>query len=349
MKIERLTTATLWIVCGSLAAANVFVACSDRAAQTRPQPDGTVGRVSVPQDSPSVPGSTPVAAPDAATSPMDSGFTTPVTPPTPTETRAAWREGVSLYDKGDYERASEQLTVAAAGRSKDAYTHYLLGLALWKTGRIERSEQELARSVELNPESLKALVNLARVRLDRGDAPGALTASESALELDPSSTPAMHQKGRALAAMNRTEDALTVLGAAHDWDPKDGYVANTLGWLLIQSGTPGAAVPVLESAKESLPNVAFVRNNLGVAYERTGRREEALAEYKASVEHGDTQGKSAASLARLGDSQGDGTTSGASPDTTAVIPTVVPKETTSVEKTKPVNRPAAKTPSPSGR
>src|SRR5262249_5487058 len=174
-------------------------------------------------------------------------------------------------------------------------------------------------------------------------------ASESALELDPSSAQAMHQKGRALVALHRNEDAMTVLASAHAQDPKDGYIANTLGWLLIQSGKPGDAVPVLESARESLPNVAYVSNSLGVAYERTGRRDEALVEFRASVEHGDTQGKSAASLARLGDSQPDGSTDGAAPDTTAVIPTSDPKETTSVEKKKAADATPNKAPAPSGR
>ena len=342
MKTARLTTATLWVVCGALAAANVFVACSDRAAQTRPQPVGTVS-ATVRQDPPPEP---PATTPAGSKSPAP---TTPAVTPNPAETKKAWREGVALYGGGDYEGASERLTVAASGRAGDAYTHYLLGLSLWKSGQIERGEQELARSAELDPSSVRTFVNLARLRLERGDAPGALTASESALELDPSCAQAMHQKGRALVALHRNEDAMTVLGSAHTQEPKDGYIANTLGWLLIQSGKPAEAVPVLESARESLPGVAYVHNNLGVAYERTGRREEALAEFRASVEDGDSVGKSAASLARLGDTLGDGTTDGATPDATAVVPTVVPKKTTSIEKKKTADGTTGKTPAPSGR
>jgi hypothetical protein len=46
--------------------------------------------------------------------------------------------------------------------------------------------------------------------------------------------------------------------------------------------------------------VAYVRNNLGVAYERTGKTDEAKVEYQAAVEAGDMGGKAMKSLVRLG-------------------------------------------------
>src|SRR4029079_15363619 len=147
------------------------------------------------------------------------GTSATTTLPSPAEARAAWREGVSLYDRGDYRGAAERLTVAARGRSDSAYTHYLLGLSLWKSGQIALSEKELTRSAELQPGALKTLVNLARVRMEQDDADGALSASESALAIDPASAAAMHQKGRALAALHRTDDAMTVLIAAHEQHP----------------------------------------------------------------------------------------------------------------------------------
>ena len=56
----------------------------------------------------------------------------------------------------------------------------------------------------------------------------------------------------------------------------------------------------MESAKTAFPHIAYVRNNLGVAYERTGRIDDAKIEYLAAVEAGDAGGKAMRSLARLG-------------------------------------------------
>jgi Flp pilus assembly protein TadD len=101
-------------------------------------------------------------------------------------------------------------------------------------------------------------------------------------------------------ALGRGDEARVALTSAHDLDNGNGYISNTLGFLLIQLGKPVEAIEPLEAAKRMLPDVSYVRNNLGVAYERTGRLDEAKAEYLAAVEAGDKDGKASSSLARLG-------------------------------------------------
>lgn len=223
----------------------------------------------------------------------------PPLPPSPAEMKAAWKEGIALFDRGEYPGAVERLRVGISGRPDDAYAHYLLGLALFKSGEVELAEESLARSSELSPSSVRTWVNLARVRMERDDAEGALHAAQTALTLVADDANALHQRGRAEAALGREEDAVATLRLAHDADPENGWIANTLGYELIRTGRPQDAVGLLEQAKEKLPEVAFVRNNLGVAYERTGRLADAVVEYRAAVEAGDPLGKAAASVARL--------------------------------------------------
>jgi Flp pilus assembly protein TadD len=212
----------------------------------------------------------------------------------------AWREGVALFDSGDYAGAVTQLEVAVAGEPGDAYRSYLLGLSRWRAGDLDGAEASLVASVALDATRLRTWVNLARVRNDRHDRTGALEAADKALDLDPSSADALHQKGRALMELGRVDEALEALKTAHDLEPDNGYVANTLGLLFIQTGRPADAIEPLETAKVRLPDVAFVRNNLGVAYERTGRPEDAKLEYQAAVDAGDMGGKAMKSLVRLG-------------------------------------------------
>ena len=150
------------------------------------------------------------------------------------------------------------------------------------------------------PADLNGLVREARQKMERGDYKGALESSERALTLDIGSAKALHVNGRALLALNRTSEAIETLSLAHETDPDNGYIANTLGYALLLSGKPSEALVYLENARELLPNVAYVRNNLGVAYEQLGRTEEAIAEYQAAVAAGDSDGKAAMSLSRLG-------------------------------------------------
>ncbi len=214
--------------------------------------------------------------------------------------KAAWRDGVALFDNGDYAAASDKLKTAVAGEPQVAYRRYLLGLALWKAGDRDGAATSLVESTKLDGTRPKAWINLARVRNELGDRTGALEAADRGLALDAGSADALHQKGRALMELNRGHEALTALQTARDLDGKNGYIANTLGLLLIQSGRPADAIEPLEAAKAALPHIAYVRNNLGVAYERTGKMDEAKTEYLAAVDAGDAGGKAMKSLVRLG-------------------------------------------------
>jgi Flp pilus assembly protein TadD len=214
--------------------------------------------------------------------------------------KAAWKDGVSLFENGDYTAASDKLKTAAAGGPQDAYRHYLLGLAQWKSGDRDAAETSLLESTKLDPTRVKTWINLARVRHERGDRSGALEAADKGVELDPTSADALHQKGRALMELNRADEALVALTTARGLDAGNGYIANTLGLLLIQIGKPADAIEPLEAAKAALPHIAYVRNNLGVAYERTGKVDEAKTEYLAAVDAGDVGGKAMRSLVRLG-------------------------------------------------
>ena len=221
------------------------------------------------------------------------------TVPEPIDPKTAWKDGVASYQSGDFSTASSRLRVAIEGKQDDPYAHYLLGLALWKSGQLDEAEGEMVRSAGINDQSLKTWINLARVRLDRREFDGALEAADKAVAIDGQSSDALHQRGRALDGLNRGDEAVATLEQARSLSPENGYIANTLGYLLLRRGKPADAVPHLEAARDRLPQVAYVRNNLGVAYERTGDVHRAADEFRAALQAGDSDGKASASLARI--------------------------------------------------
>ncbi len=299
---------TLLAACGVLATVVTFGCTQDPISST-----SRFNATSNPPPSTTASVPTPMPTEPAA-------FTVPFTPPAPPsaeEIRIARREGSVLYDRSEYAAAAAQLEIASTGSPDDPRIQYLLGLALWKSGKPDLAEPVLARAAQLDPTSVKTFTNLARVRLDLEEAATAFAAAGSAVALNATSSAALHQKGRALAMLNRRDEALETLRFAHDADPSDGYISNTLGYWLIQTGSFDEAIPLLESARDRLGSVAYVRNNLGVAYERTGRRDEAIVEYRAAVGSGDSGGKAALSLARLGASIDTGLASG-TPSGTAI-------------------------------
>jgi tetratricopeptide (TPR) repeat protein len=288
-------TRTMSGVLAGLTVAAIVVACKGKPTTT----DSTSSGVSTPQTvvpvSTSIEPSMPTSQPTMPT--IQSSL--PEVPPTAAETKSAWQEGIAAFESRDYETAGARLQIAAAGRPDDAYVHYIHGLALWKSGHLVEAEDALVRSSSINGSSIKTWINLARVRMQRQDFQGALSATDEAITLDPGSADALHQRGRALSGLGRKDEALEALQQARTADPENGYIANTLGHLLLTTGRVDEAIPNLEAARDRLPEVAFVRNNLGVAYERKDDLDRAAEEYRAAVEAGDSDGKAAASLARI--------------------------------------------------
>ena len=274
---------------GAIAAALVLAGCNSTQPVEPPKPVSSTATLQ--SEGPLVP-----ATPSTQTT-VVAEASNPV--PSEAELKSAWREGVALFEAKDYAEAAERLSVAVVGRAQDPYAHYLLGLARWKSGDPSGAEEALVTSASIDSTRVKTQVNLARVRLDLGDHAGALEAAEAALAIEAESVPALHQKGRALFALNRGDEGIACLDRACELAPSDGQVANTYGWMLLQSGRAEEAVTPLEKARELLPTVAYVRNNLGVAYERCDRTSEALEEYRAAVEAGDSGGKAQASVERL--------------------------------------------------
>ena len=114
-------------------------------------------------------------ADDSVAMPASLSGTPPMTETTPVDARTAktaWKEGVALFDRGEFTSAAEQLKVAVAGEPESAYRRYLLGLALWKSGDLDGAEVSLVESVRLDAIRIKPWINLARVRNEHGDRSG---------------------------------------------------------------------------------------------------------------------------------------------------------------------------------
>ncbi len=216
----------LGVALGILGVAALTLACGEKKSPTSTETTTTpvASTATTPLQQPSA--SEPIG-------PASPEVQMPAAPPDPARARTAWQEGVSLFESGDYSGASAALQVAADGRPDEPYVRYLLGLSLWKAGKNAEAEKAMLRAAELDEGSVKTRVNLARVRMDLGDAQGALDAADAGLGIDATSVDLLHQRGRALAALRRTDEALETLGKARAAEPGNGYVANTLGHTLL--------------------------------------------------------------------------------------------------------------------
>lgn len=192
--------------------------------------------------------------------------------------------GHAAYAARDYRKAAAYWGAEAAARPERAYGHYMLGLSLWKAGRLDESEAALRRSAELNPASLRTFVNLSRVLNERGDFEGALQAAERARGLDAENPQALYLQARSLRNLGRIEDAVVALEQALAFDAEYGHARNLLGLIRIGQGRFDEAAENLRLAALHEPELPYVHANLGRALELGGRYEESARAFRAALE-----------------------------------------------------------------
>lgn len=195
-------------------------------------------------------------------------------------------KGERFYLDGDYLSATRYLREEAAAHPDRFHPSYLLGLSLWKEGRLDDSVTALENARRIDPASVTARVNLGRVLNDAGRHDEALVLADGVLAEEPGVAPAHKVRGRALLNLGRNEEAIASFRAAIEADPQDAWAFNNLGYTLIRAGRPGEAAGFLETAVSLRPGEGVFHNNLGMAREHAGRWDEARAAYRLAVERG---------------------------------------------------------------
>ena len=124
---------------------------------------------------------------------------------------------------------------------------YSRGISYEQIKDWKRAEQDLKRSLDLNPTDPYVMNYLAYSWLDR--------------------------------KMN-VNKALELLKKAVDLEPTDGYIRDSLGWAYFLSKKFEESVYHLEKAVVMLPNDATLNDHLGDAYWMSSRKSEALSQWK---------------------------------------------------------------------
>jgi len=208
-------------------------------------------------------------------------------------------KGETFFKDADYTSASRYLKAEVDGHPDRFYPTYLLGIALWKDGKLDEAVTALEGAAALDTRSIKARVNLGRVLNDAGRHAEALKAADEAVSLGPDDSQAHNVRGRALQNLGKGDEAIAAFQTAVEKDPKNAFAQNNLGYAFIRAGKFQEAVPCLEEAVRLRPGEGTFHNNLGMAYERTGTKDRAIDEYRAAVLAGGSEA-AGRNLSRLG-------------------------------------------------
>jgi tetratricopeptide (TPR) repeat protein len=116
-------------------------------------------------------------------------------------------KGMAEHQVGNFEAALASAERAISlGGMKVSYL-MLQGGVLHDQGELERAEERLTLAAKTSPDWAPALVDLGSVRLDRGNAEGAVLAFRAAVAADPKSERGWNNLGVALQALDKFDDA----------------------------------------------------------------------------------------------------------------------------------------------
>lgn len=178
--------------------------------------------------------------------------------------------GRQAWEAGDYATAAEQLAQAVARDQAESYDVYLLGLAMWKEGRLDEAEGVLEDACWKLEDFPRASVNLARVRVEKGDLEGARSAIDAALEIDENFAPARNVLGRILLLQGDRDGAFEAFRKAAELDPSNPWPLNNMGYAKLVTGQGAEAVSDLEQAVARNESIALFWSNLALAREQAG-------------------------------------------------------------------------------
>lgn len=190
--------------------------------------------------------------------------------------RANYLLGIALFQSGK-PRSSIPFLKAAAAINPDALEVWRdLGIILLKLRDFEQAEAAFAQAIHIAPANPQFLVNRGIALRNLGQAQQAADCQRAALQLKPDFAEAHHHLGSALLELGRPEEALASFRQATTLKPGLADAWQGTGQALLDGGETSEAIVALHEAARFNAGSADIRRALGLALLRAERTAEAL-------------------------------------------------------------------------
>jgi tetratricopeptide (TPR) repeat protein len=196
----------------------------------------------------------------------------------------AFDEAVTLFDKGQFEAATNQWKQVLALNPGDPKAHTGMGNALQGRGNSQEAAGQYREALALDPGFPEAHNNLGIVLDGEGRSEEAIAHFRKAVDGKPGSAQFRNNLGHALAAQGKLVEAIPHYQAALEIKPRFPEAHNNLGVALAGTSKFGEAIPHLRQYLESHPESAAVQNNLAYALSGAGRIAEAIPHFQKVVD-----------------------------------------------------------------
>jgi len=148
------------------------------------------------------------------------------------------QKGVELLKKGDYAAAQLELKTAKQGNKSTAETYYYLALLDEKAKHYLAMEDNLQKTLELEPEHQQARLKLGKLQLLMGKLDEANENSDRLLAKDPQNVEALVLKASVLFKQAQQDEALVMISQVLELNPVNVDALTLKSIILIQRLAP---------------------------------------------------------------------------------------------------------------
>ncbi len=198
------------------------------------------------------------------------------------------QEGDNYLNAENYEMAIESYSNALKKDAKSIETRRKLAEIYLKVGNTDLALREFDNILKINPKYVLAHNYKGFIYSDQDKWELAIKEFESALKIDPNNLYALGHLGLAYRMSGRTEDAKNVLLKAIELDPEmddpeSRNIHNYLGLVYKDEERYDEAIAEYKKTLEHFPDDTKARNYIGEIYEIQNRYYEAIAEYNKTL------------------------------------------------------------------
>ncbi len=183
----------------------------------------------------------------------------------------AFEQGQNAQERGDLNTAVRLYSIVIAAEPSLYQAYYQRGVALMDMGRASEAEADLKKVIQLQPDFARAHRAMGLLLLDQG----------------------------------KTDEAKRSLSRAIELDEKLTGVRIYYASALIKSGDPAAAIAHLQTAIRMGESLQLAEALLGLAFERTGKIDDAFATYTRVIERESTNHFAREGRARILEQKGE--------------------------------------------
>ena len=177
---------------------------------------------------------------------------------------------------------------------------FMQGLAFLESGRAAQAEECFLSSLELQPDRVSTLINLAASRLDLGRPQDALPVVEQVIGIEPENLDAWFHRGTAFGLVDRNEEALASFERLLSIDDRFAEPWLRHGQVLQSLKRPEQALASYERALSIDPALAEAWSNRGGILQEMRRFDEAAESFRQALAHGGDHDLNAYYLASVG-------------------------------------------------